>query len=122
MKIIYRAIVALIAALAVIGLSGCAELNKTQEVIEQVQSLEYTGDPQTDLKSLCSLSMSINALNNEQRESVNGVLTATVNLFSEQSDDNRVKNAAKFLEMSTSADASIRAEGESQLKNLCSKL
>lgn len=98
-------------------LGACSQ--ESRDVIEQVSQIKYTGDATTDLRTLCTLSSSVNALNNAETEKVKTAVVKAAEQFAIVNDDQRITDGIKYLKWSVDADAGVREQGEENLRKLC---
>lgn len=116
-----RVIAVIVIALAsVFALSAC-----TQSDVEDLKGLtdiRYTGDVDTDLKSLCHIGSVVTKANNNANIQFNEEVNKQVAQFAEQSDDERVKSLAKGVSLATSLDETSRRAGEQMIKDTCASI
>lgn len=117
-----RKLVLTITALCVafLPLTACSQENR--DTVDEITSLKYTGNPDQDVKSLCSLSRTLTEFSNNNNKMVQDSVNKVATDYAAQSSDQRVDLAAGSLKKMTSADQAIRAQGEKDLKKLCRSL
>lgn len=106
-----------VALVAAVPLSACAADDMSR--IEEVSQIRYTGDTKTDLISLCKVGSLLNGLDNTQSALIQDAVVDLSHRFADTSDPNTV-SVLNALELVTSTDQNLRAEGEKVLDTVCS--
>lgn len=108
------------AVIATLGiLSACS--TDDQSRIQEVSQIRYTGETQTDLRSLCKIGSLVNGMNNTSRAVVQNVVLTATEQFADTSDP-KVATLVENLRLLTSADQEMRAKGEQVVDSTCASI